>query len=589
MKRLILISLVLAVLLSLTGCTGAGSDTESGTAEPAPETTAVSLLDLSGYGIVYPLSASKTVTAQIKAFVSELETAYGVKLPYDSDIDLGGASVVNNDKPEILIGNTNRFESIEAEKELTSVYSYILRVSGNKVVILGGNEEMTLEALSVFLSQIKEAGSLAIAEGLSLAEDKTDSVVPPDSAARLIASEYSIIFPSASSMGERVLAKNFAKDLGAYVGASVNAESDKAPESAKELMIGATSRTLSADNGAGLGYYDYRISVKGDKIAIDAGSETALGWAIDSFLTSLKDQSADIKKDSESTVRFGAEGFNPIIYDISLFTPSWAGRYKTPEWLLDFDEKTYAITCGTDKRITFKAHRGDCENYPENSIEGIASAILAGVDAVEVDVHMTKDGVAVLMHDDTLTRTTNADEFVAKKDYPSSMKVSDWTYAQICSLRLRDGNKKLTEYKVPTLYEALILCSGKTFIQVDDKSGKLQTNTDLFKMASDTDSKECFFHHYGIATMRKWASLDTSDADFAAYVAKCESYLATKGHAVRGVFWPNDTNTYAGGLFETPDRWQRMISYGKMMIWTENVTKISEYVSQNYTASLPNN
>ncbi len=584
---------MLALLLSLTGCSGAGggtgSDTASDTDAPAPETTAVSLLDLSGYSIVYPLSASKTVTGQIKALVSELETAYGVKLPYDSDIDLGGASVVNNDKLEILIGNTNRFESIEAEKELTSVYSYILRVSGNKVVILGGNEEMTLEAISVFLSQIKAAGSLAIAEDLSLTEDKTDSVVPPDSAARLIASEYSIIFPSASSMGERVLAKNFAKELGAYVGASVNAESDKAPESAKELMIGATSRAASADNEAGLGYYDYRISVKGNKIAVNAGSETALGWALDSYLASLKDNTADIEKDSEATVRFGTEAFNPIVYDISLFIPSWATSYKTPEWLLDFNEKTYAVTCGTDKRITFKAHRGDCANYPENSIEGIASAILAGVDAVEVDVHMTKDGVAVLMHDDTLSRTTNADEFIAKKGYPSSMKVSDWTYAQICSLRLKDGNKKLTEYKVPTLYEALIICSGKTFIQVDDKSGKLETNTDLFKMASDTDSKECFFHYYGIGTMRKWASLDKSDTDFASYVAKCESYLALSGHAVRGVFWPNDTNTYAGGLFETPERWQRMISYGKMMIWTENVTKISEYVSQTYTPSLPNN
>ena len=42
---------------------------------------------------------------------------------------------------------------------------------------------------------------------------------------------------------------------------------------------------------------------------------------------------------------------------------------------------------------------------PENSLEGIAGALLDGVDAIEVDVRASRDGVAMLLHDATLART----------------------------------------------------------------------------------------------------------------------------------------------------------------------------------------
>ena len=52
------------------------------------------------------------------------------------------------------------------------------------------------------------------------------------------------------------------------------------------------------------------------------------------------------------------------------------------------------------------AHRGDWRNFPENSLEGIENAIKMGVDIVELDVQRTQDGVLILMHDETLNRTT---------------------------------------------------------------------------------------------------------------------------------------------------------------------------------------
>jgi glycerophosphoryl diester phosphodiesterase len=53
------------------------------------------------------------------------------------------------------------------------------------------------------------------------------------------------------------------------------------------------------------------------------------------------------------------------------------------------------------------SHRGDAGSAPENTLPAIRAAIAAGFDYVEVDVALTVDGAAVLMHDATVDRTTN--------------------------------------------------------------------------------------------------------------------------------------------------------------------------------------
>src|SRR5882762_4056858 len=63
------------------------------------------------------------------------------------------------------------------------------------------------------------------------------------------------------------------------------------------------------------------------------------------------------------------------------------------------------------------AHRGGYDAAPESTIAAIAHSIRAGADGVEFDVRFTKDGVPVLMHDDTVTRTTNCRGFVDSITY----------------------------------------------------------------------------------------------------------------------------------------------------------------------------
>lgn len=69
------------------------------------------------------------------------------------------------------------------------------------------------------------------------------------------------------------------------------------------------------------------------------------------------------------------------------------------EWLLRDGQKMDGST------IILAAHRGDKLRYPENTMPAFQAAIDFGVDMIETDIHMTKDGVLVIMHDRNTKRT----------------------------------------------------------------------------------------------------------------------------------------------------------------------------------------
>ena len=91
--------------------------------------------------------------------------------------------------------------------------------------------------------------------------------------------------------------------------------------------------------------------------------------------------------------------------------------------------------------IEVAAHRGNVVGYPENTIAAYRSAYEIGADMIELDLHMTKDGEIVLIHDADLSRTADV-----------SGKIHELTLDEI--LRADVGIKKGEEFKgtrVPTL------------------------------------------------------------------------------------------------------------------------------------------
>lgn len=108
------------------------------------------------------------------------------------------------------------------------------------------------------------------------------------------------------------------------------------------------------------------------------------------------------------------------------------------------------------KKVLVVSHRGNWRSAPENSLAAIDSAIVMKIDAVEIDVRKTKDGHLVLMHDNSVDRTTNG-----------KGKVANLTLAEIKSLKLKDKDGRLTEHTVPTLEEAMLVAKDKIMVNLD--------------------------------------------------------------------------------------------------------------------------
>ncbi len=91
------------------------------------------------------------------------------------------------------------------------------------------------------------------------------------------------------------------------------------------------------------------------------------------------------------------------------------------------------------------AHRGYSGVYPENTMPAFETAIEAGADGVEFDVQFSKDGEPVIMHDETVDRTTDGHGFV-----------KDHTLAELKSLDASAAFKgRYGIVRVPTLEEYL--------------------------------------------------------------------------------------------------------------------------------------
>ena len=63
------------------------------------------------------------------------------------------------------------------------------------------------------------------------------------------------------------------------------------------------------------------------------------------------------------------------------------------------------------------AHRGFSGKYPENTLLAFEKAVEAQTDGIELDVQLTKDGEIVIIHDETIDRTTNGKGLVVDYTY----------------------------------------------------------------------------------------------------------------------------------------------------------------------------
>ena len=111
-------------------------------------------------------------------------------------------------------------------------------------------------------------------------------------------------------------------------------------------------------------------------------------------------------------------------------------------------------------RMLLGGHRGNPDEFPENTLASFRSAIDLGVDLIELDVHRSEDGGLPVIHDHLLDRTTNGSGFVR-----------DHTMAEL--KRFDAGSWKDPRFaaeRIPSLDEVLALAKGKVGVAIEIKN-----------------------------------------------------------------------------------------------------------------------
>ena len=137
-------------------------------------------------------------------------------------------------------------------------------------------------------------------------------------------------------------------------------------------------------------------------------------------------------------------------------------------------------------------HRGARGLEPENTMRSFRKALELAVDYVECDVHMTRDGLIILMHDHTVDRTTNG-----------AGPVNSFTFDEI---RLLDAGKSQS---VPTLQELLDLARGKARLHIELKDESAVEHT-VRCVEKNSMEAEVFLTSGNTETLRRVRDLNPS-------------------------------------------------------------------------------
>jgi glycerophosphoryl diester phosphodiesterase len=146
-----------------------------------------------------------------------------------------------------------------------------------------------------------------------------------------------------------------------------------------------------------------------------------------------------------------------------------------------------------DGRPLIGGHRGNPAEHPENTMRSFRSAIAAGCDLIECDVHLSSDSRLVVIHDHTLERTTNGRGLVR-----------DLTAAELRRLDAGQGEH------IPLLQEVIELALGKVGLVIEIKQVPIQypgLEDKLLAMLRQLGAmQECAvvsFHHPSIRQLRE--------------------------------------------------------------------------------------
>lgn len=161
-----------------------------------------------------------------------------------------------------------------------------------------------------------------------------------------------------------------------------------------------------------------------------------------------------------------------------------------------------------ENHIPVLGHRGICAKYPENTLISFSKAIDLGVDLIEFDVNITKDGIPVVIHDNNIARTSDH-EGLTREYNLQELKTFDFG----CKF-----GAQFAGTPIPTLEEVLTLAA---------KSDKLLLNVEIKDMTHETVDKTVnMLHRFGLEDR---AVIACFDAEIIRYTKKAYPHMRCQG------------------------------------------------------------
>ena len=146
-------------------------------------------------------------------------------------------------------------------------------------------------------------------------------------------------------------------------------------------------------------------------------------------------------------------------------------------------------------------HRGVKDLCPENTLESILKAFDLGLSFVEIDVKISKDRVPILLHDDTLDRTTNGSGLAIDYDYENIKKLDAGKFFY----------KENTNIFVPKLEDILSLCTnynGNLNIELKpNKKFEKENVYQIYKITKNINQIDIFFSSFDMISILEISKL----------------------------------------------------------------------------------
>lgn len=226
------------------------------------------------------------------------------------------------------------------------------------------------------------------------------------------------------------------------------------------------------------------------------------------------------------------------------------------------------------------AHRGLRDRYPENTVPAFRAAVDEGVDAIELDVHGTRDGVIVVHHDHLLPR-----------DSPSPL-----AGRAICAIDAAElaGFELVPGICLPTLEEVLQAIAPPVRLYIEIKAANVEETIAALLAGLPTGAERCAVHSFDHRIVRRFGSLAPAIPTGVlqvGYPVNTASVLAAANardlwQACEFVDQQLVSNIHSAGgrviawTCDDPDEWERLLELGVDGICTDRSAALASWLRE---------